>query len=47
MRKRHGVGLAIGPSVGIYYDKPSNSVKPAFGVSLTVGYTFTPKRLQW
>ena len=47
MRKRHGIGLAIGPSVGIYYDKPSNSFKPAFGVSLTVGYTFTPKRLQW
>lgn len=47
MRKKHGVGLAIGPSVGIYYDKPSNSVKPAFGISLTVGYTFTPKRLQW
>lgn len=47
MRKRNGVGLAIGPSFGVFYDKPSKALKPAFGVSLTVGYTFTPKALQW
>ena len=33
MRKRNGIGLAIGPSFGVYYDNPSNSLKPAFGLS--------------
>ena len=47
MRKRNGIGLAIGPSLGVYYDNPSNSLKPAFGLSLTIGYTYTPKILQW
>ena len=47
MRRKHGVGVAIGPSVGLYYDTPSKSLKPAFGVSLTIGYTYTPRRLQW
>ena len=46
MRKRNGIGLAIGPSFGVYYDNPSNSLKPAFGLSLTIGYTYTPKILQ-
>ena len=47
MRKRNGIGLAIGPSLGVYYDNPSNSLKPAFGLSLTIGYTYTPKIFQW
>ena len=47
MRKRNGIGLTIGPSVGFYYDNPTRTLKPAFGFSLTIGYTFTPKRLQW
>lgn len=47
MRKRNGIGLAIGPSLGVYYDNPSHSFKPAFGISLTIGYTYTPKILQW
>ena len=47
MRKRNGIGLAIGPSFGVYYDNPSNSLKPAFGLSLTIGYTYTPNILQW
>ena len=47
MRKRNGIGLAIGPSLGVYYDNPSHSFKPAFGLSLTIGYTYTPKILQW
>ena len=47
MRKRNGIGLAIGPSVGVYYDNPTQSLKPAFGLSLTIGYTFTPKIFQW
>lgn len=47
IRKKNGIGLAIGPSVGIYYDNPTQSLKPAFGLSLTIGYTFTPKIFQW
>ena len=47
MRRKHGIGMTIGPSVGMYYDKPSNSIKPAFGLSLTIGYTFSPRILQW
>ena len=47
MRKRNGIGLAIGPSLGVYYDNPSHSLKPAFGLSLTIGYTYTPRRFQW
>lgn len=47
MRKRNGIGLAIGPSIGIYYDNLTQSLKPAFGLSLTIGYTFTPKIFQW
>ena len=47
MRKRNGIGLAIGPSLGIYSDGISRSYKPAFGFSLTVGYTLTPKIFQW
>jgi hypothetical protein len=47
MRKRNGIGLAIGPSLGVYYDNPTHSLKPAFGLSVTIGYTFTPKLFQW
>ena len=47
MRKRNGIGLAVGPSIGVFYDNPTQSLKPAFGVTLTIGYTFTPKRFQW
>jgi hypothetical protein len=47
MRKRNGIGLGIGPSLGIYYDKPTQTIKPAFGISVTVGYTYSPKIFQW
>ena len=47
MRKQNGIGLAIGPSLGMYYDGTTKSIKPAFGVSVTIGYTFTPKAFQW
>ena len=47
MRKQNGIGLAIGPSLGIYYDIPTRTLKPAVGVSIVIGYTFTPKVFQW
>jgi hypothetical protein len=47
MRKSNGIGLSVGPSMGIYYDRPTQTLKPAFGISITVGYTYTPKIFQW
>jgi regulator of replication initiation timing len=47
MRKRNGIGLAIGPSIGVFYAKPIGAFVPSFGLSLTIGYTFTPKAFQW
>jgi hypothetical protein len=46
-RRSHGIGLAIGPSLGVFYDNPTQSLKPAFGISITIGYTYTPRRFQW
>lgn len=47
IRRRNGVGMAIGPSFVVYYDSPTQSLKPAVGISITIGYTFTPKIFQW
>lgn len=47
LRKRNGIGLAVGPSLGMYYDGTTKAFKPAFGFSITIGYTFTPKIFQW
>ena len=46
-RRRNGIGISIGPSIGYYYFFPTQSFKPAVGFSVTIGYTFTPKALQW
>jgi hypothetical protein len=46
-RRRNGIGISIGPSVGYYYFFPTQSFKPAVGISVTIGYTFTPKAFQW
>jgi hypothetical protein len=47
MRRRNGLGLAVGPSIGAYYNVSEKAFKPAFGIFVTIGYTFTPKSLQW
>ena len=39
MRKRNGIGFSVGPSMGVYYDRPTQTLKPAFGISITVGYS--------
>jgi hypothetical protein len=46
-RRSNGIGLAIGPSIGAFYDSSTQSLKPAFGISITIGYTYTPRRFQW
>jgi hypothetical protein len=47
MMRRNGLGLAVGPSIGAYYNVSEKAFKPAFGIFVTIGYTFTPKSLQW
>ena len=47
MRKTRGVGLAIGPSFNVGYDWMNKRVVPTVGVSVTLGFTWTPKWLQW
>ena len=47
MRKTKGIGLAIGPSIGVGYDLMNKRFAPTVGVSLTIGFTFTPKSFQW
>ncbi len=47
MRKRNGIGLAVGPTFGFYYSNETKSLNPAFGLAITIGYTFTPKSFQW
>ena len=46
-RRRNGIGIGIGPSFGAYYDFKTQSIKPSIGVSIVIGYTFTPKKFQW
>ena len=47
MRKSSGIGLAVGPSLGLGYDLSHKKLAPTVGVSITVGYTYTPKIFQW
>lgn len=47
LRKNKGVGIAIGPSVGMSYDLINQKFVPTIGVSVTLGLTCTPKWLQW
>lgn len=47
IRKNKGVGIAVGPSLGMSYDLINRKFVPTVGVSVTLGLTFTPKWLQW
>ena len=47
MRKKGGFGLAVGPNVGLSYDFINQKFVPTIGVGLTIGFTYTPKLLQW
>lgn len=46
-RKTKGIGIGIGPSVGLGYDMLNHKIVPTVGVSVTLGFTYTPKWLQW
>lgn len=47
LRKTWGFGLAVGPNVGLSYDFINQKFVPTIGVGLTIGFTYTPKLLQW
>ena len=47
MRKSNGIGLAIGPNFSLSYDFISQKFVPSVGLGITIGYTYTPKILQW
>jgi len=47
MRKSNGIGIAIGPNFSFSYDFINQKFAPTVGVGITIGYTYTPKLLQW
>ena len=47
MRKSNGVGLGIGRNFRLSYDFISQRFVPTVGLGITIGYTYTPKLLQW
>lgn len=47
MRKTRGIGLSIGPNLGVSYDILNRRFVPTIGVGITIGFNYTPKILQW
>ena len=47
MRKTFGLGLAVGPNFSMSYDLINQKFVPTVGVGVTIGFTYTPKLLQW
>lgn len=47
MRKSYGIGLSIGPTIGMNYDLINKKIVPTIGVGMTIGFNYTPKFLQW
>lgn len=47
MRKKYGLGLAVGPNLSFSYDFINQRFVPTVGLGVTIGFTYTPKLLQW
>ena len=47
MRKSCGIGLAVGPNFSFSYDFINHRFVPTVGFGVTIGFTYTPKLLQW
>ena len=47
MRKNYGIGLCVGPGISLGYDFINKQIVPTVGINLTIGFTYTPKILQW
>jgi hypothetical protein len=46
-RRSWGIGVAAGPNFGMSYDLINQKFIPTVGVGVTIGFTYTPKLLQW
>lgn len=46
-RKTKGIGINIGPQVGVSYDMKNKKIVPTIGIGIGIGFNFTPKALQW
>ena len=47
IRKTKGIGIGIGPSLGLNYDILNKKIVPTVGFNITIGFTYTPKWTQW
>lgn len=47
IRKTKGLGIAVGPSIGLGYDMSTRKISPNVGVSVTIGWTYTPNIFQF
>lgn len=47
LRKTNGIGIAVGPNFSFSYDFLNKRFMPTVGIGITIGYTYTPKFLQW
>lgn len=47
MRKNKGIGINIGPQLGVSYDLVNKKVVPTVGIGVGIGFNLTPKKLQW
>lgn len=47
MRKTKGIGINVGPQLGVSYDLINKKVVPTIGVGIGIGFNLTPKKLQW
>lgn len=47
MRKTKGIGISVGPQVGLSYDLKRKQLAPTIGIGVGVGLNYTPKWLQW
>lgn len=46
-RKTKGIGINVGPQVGISYDMSNKKIVPTIGIGVGIGFHYTPKILQW
>lgn len=47
IQKTKGIGLSIGPQLGVSYDMVNRRITPTIGVGITIGFNYTPRFLQW
>lgn len=47
MRKTKGIGINLGPQVGVSYDLVNKRIVPTVGIGVGIGFNYTPKKFQW